>query len=115
MKKRDLFWINKIIWLFGILAVFILISLYNFIQINHLYLDGEKNEINFYKKQIKLAAMPYLSKNDNSGLKEYCENFKNENDISFQIFDANKKLIAGTTFNNNILDPDTHILDRQFS
>ena len=49
MKKRDLFWINKIIWLFGILAVFILISLYNFIQINHLYLDGEKNEINFYK------------------------------------------------------------------
>ena len=71
MKKRDLFWINKIIWLFGILAVFILISLYNFIQINHLYLDGEKNEINFYKKQIKLAAMPYLSKNDNSGLKEY--------------------------------------------
>ena len=48
MKKRDLFWINKIIWLFGILAVFILISLYNFIQINHLYLDGEKNEINFY-------------------------------------------------------------------
>ena len=115
MKKRDLFWINKIIWLFGILAVFILISLYNFIQINHLYLDGEKNEINFYKKQIKLAAMPYLSKNDNSGLKEYCENFKNENDISFQIFDANKKLIAGTTFNNNILDPDTHILDRQLS
>ena len=115
MKKRDLFWINKIIWLFGILAVFILISLYNFIQINHLYLYGEKNEINFYKKQIKLAAMPYLSKNDNSGLKEYCENFKNENDISFQIFDANKKLIAGTTFNNNVLDPDTHILDRQLS
>ena len=115
MKKRDLFWINKIIWLFGILAVFILISLYNFIQINHLYLDGEKNEINFYKKQIKLAAMPYLSKNDNSGLMEYCENFKNENDISFQIFDANKKLIAGTTFNNNVLDPDTHILDRQLS
>ena len=115
MKKRDLFWINKIIWLFGILAIFILISLYNFIQINHLYLDGEENEINFYKKQIKLAATPYLSKNDNSGLMEYCENFKNENFVSFQIFDENKKLIAGTTLNNKKLDPDTHILDRQLN
>ena len=115
MKKRDLFWINKIIWLFGILAVFILISLYNFIQINHLYLDGEKNEINFYKKQIKLAAMPYLSKNDNSGLMEYCENFKNENFVSFQIFDENKKIIAGTTLDDKKLDPATHILDRQLS
>lgn len=115
MKKRDLFWINKIIWLLGILAVFIIISLYNFIQINHLYLDGEKNEINFYKKQIKLAAIPYLSKNDNSGLSEYCENFKNENNVSFQIFDANKKLIAGTAIDNKELDPDTHILDRQLN
>ena len=53
MKKRDLFWVNKIIWLLGILAIFIVISLYNFVQINHLYLDGEKNEINFFKKQIK--------------------------------------------------------------
>lgn len=115
MKKRDLFWINKIIWLFGILAVFIVISLYNFIQINHLYLDGEKNEINFYKKQIKLAAVPYLSKNDNSGLMEYCENFKNENDVFFQIFDENKNLIAGTALDNKELDPDTHILDRQLN
>ena len=115
MKKRDFFWINKIIWLVGILAVFILISLYNFIQINHLYLDGEKNEINFYKKQIRLAAIPYLSKNDTSGLMEYCENFKNENDISFQIFDENKTLIAGTTLDNKELDPDTHILDRHLN
>ena len=115
MKKRDLFWINKIIWLLGILAIFIGISLYNFIQINHLYLDGERNELNFYKKQIKLAAVSYLSKNDNSGLMEYCENFKNENDISFQIFDKNKKLIAGTTLDNKEIDPDTHILDRHLS
>ena len=115
MKKRDLFWVNKIIWLLGILAIFIVISLYNFVQINHLYLDGEKNEINFYKKQIKLAAIPYLSKNDNSGLLEYCENFKNENDVSFQIFDENKNLIAGTALDNKELDPDTHILDRQLS
>ena len=115
MKKRDLFWINKIIWLLGILAIFIVISLYNFVQINHLYLDGEKNEINFYKKQIKLAAMPYLSKNDKLGLVEYCENFKSENDISFQIFDENKNLIAGTALDNNKLDSDTHILDRQLN
>ncbi len=115
MKKRDLFWVNKIIWLFGILAVFILIFIYNFIQINHLYLDGEKNEINFYKKQIKLAAMPYLSKNDNLGLMEYCENFKNENNVSFQIFDENKTLIAGTAFDNKKLDSDTHILDRHLN
>ncbi len=115
MKKRDLFWISKIIWLLGILAIFIGISLYNFIQINHLYLDGEKNELNFYKKQIKLAAMPYLSKNDNSGLMEYCENFKSENDISFQIFDEDKKLIAGTAIDNKELDSDTHIFDRQLS
>ena len=115
MKKRDLFWINKIIWLFGILAVFIVISLYNFVQINHLYLDGEKNEINFYKKQIRLAAKPYLLKNDNSGLMEYCENFKNENDVFFQIFDENKKLIAGTALDNKELDSDTHILDRQLN
>ena len=115
MKKRDLFWINKIIWLLGILAVFIMISLYNFVQINHLYLDGEKNEINFYKKQIKLAAIPFLSKNDKSGLMNYCENFKNENDVSFQIFDENKKLIAGTAIDNKELDPDTHILDRKLN
>lgn len=115
MKKRDIFWINKIIWLLGILAVFILISLYNFIQINHLYLEGEKNEINFYRKQIKLATVPYLSKNDNLGLMEYCENFKNENNVSFQIFDENKKLIAGTTLDNKRLDPGTHILDRKLS
>ncbi len=115
MKKRDLFWINKIFWLTGILVIFIGISLYNFVQINHLYLDGEKNEINFYKKQIRLASTPYLTKNDTQGLQEYCENFENENDVSFQIFDKNKKLIAGTSLDNKELDLDEHILDMQLS
>ena len=94
MKKRDIFWLNRILLILITGLFFVGISLYNIIQFNNSYIKEETDEIDIFRKQIEWVITPFLKNNDIASLKKYTSDFKDNDEFFFQIFDNNKKLIA---------------------
>ncbi len=99
-KKRDVFWIKRIALAFLFIILFIIVSLYNLIQFNATFISSEISELNIFKRQISWAVLPMLKNNDTKSLYKYCQDFKNEKEFSFRVFDRNKKLIIASDNDN---------------
>lgn len=93
MKKRDIYWLTRLLQGLIIVIVFVSISLVNIIQFNNSYMDEEQEEMQVFTRQIEWVVKPYLAKKDYLTVKKYAEDFKDE-DITIRIFDKNKNLIA---------------------
>lgn len=117
MKKRDRFWVNKILLFALIVIIFMGLSLYNIVQFNDSYIKEEHNEINVFKKQIEWVIKPFLKTNDYNSLNKYVKDFETNDDvISFQIFNSDKKLLASTdNKNDEILNNKYKLLESNYS
>ena len=111
MKKREFFWLSKLLLALIIILFFSFIALNNIFQFNTSYMQEEKEELQIYKRQIEWAIIPFLKNKDYKTLQKYCNDFKNE-DITFRIFDNNKKLIATSKLNKtgDMIPEDSKIL-----
>ena len=96
IKRREIFWIKRIILAFIIAILFVFVSFFNLIQFNATFISSEISELNIFKKQISWAILPMLQNGDFKKLNKYCYDFKNEKEFSFRIFDTNKKLIVAS-------------------
>lgn len=116
MKKRDKFWLNKIIWIFTLVVMFIGLSVYNTLQFNKSYILEEKSEIIVFGKQVEWAISPLLKTNDIKTIQKYCNDFSQNQDFKFRIFDENHKLIASTTTDNSakIADNDPRLTKTKY-
>lgn len=114
MKKRDKFWIDRMLWVITIILFSAILSLYNIIQFNNSYMQEEREELEIFRKQIEWVITPYLKDNDIETIKKYCSDFRNE-DIKFRIFDENEKLIASSKSyeNKELLEEHSNILKRR--
>lgn len=114
MKKRDKFWIDRMLWVITIILFSAILSLYNIIQFNNSYMQEEREELEIFRKQIEWVIIPYLKDNDIETIKKYCSDFRNE-DIKFRIFDENEKLIASSKSyeNKELLEEHSNILKRR--
>lgn len=101
MKKRDKFWLNKILWIFTIVFIFLGVSFFNIVQFNNTFISEEKNEIDVFEKQAKWVIVPLIEKNDTKTLQAYFNDFKDEEDFSLRLFDKNKNLIASSSNNTS--------------
>lgn len=116
MKKRDLYWVNKIVIFLLVTLVFGAISIINILQFNASYMLEEQEELQITKRQIVWAIEPILKQNNLKLLQAYCDDFQNE-DVQFRIFDGNKKLIASTNPANKseLLDKNSEILNKNYN
>lgn len=116
MKKRDLYWVNKIVIFLLVTLVFGAISIINILQFNASYMLEEQEELQITKRQIVWAIEPILKQNNLKLLQAYCDDFQNE-DVQFRIFDGNKKLIASTNLDNKseLLDKNSEILNKNYN
>lgn len=116
MKKRDLYWVNKIILFLGITLVFGTISIFNILQFNASFMEEEREELQVFKRQIEWAITPFLEQNNFSKIQQYCNDFKDE-DIEFRIFDENKNLLATSNLHNKspLLDKNSKILNKNYN
>ncbi len=101
MKKRDIFWLNRVLLILITGLFFVGISLYNIVQFNNSYIKEETDEIDIFKKQIEWVITPFLKKKDFKSIQKYTSDFKDNEDFYFQIFDKDKKLIASSLSNTN--------------
>ena len=99
MKKRDLFWLNRILLILFTGLIFIGISIFNIVQFNNTYIQEEKNELEIYGKQVEYTVSSLLRNNNINELKNYAYIFKNNKGFSFRLFDKNKNLIVTTSDN----------------
>ncbi len=99
MKKRDLFWLNRILLILFTGLIFIGISIFNIVQFNNTYIQEEKNELEIYGKQVEYTVSSLLRNNNINELKNYAYIFKNNKEFSFRLFDKNKNLIVTTSDN----------------
>lgn len=115
MKKRDKYWLYRMLVFLAIILFFVGISLYNIVQFNHSYIEEEKDEIEIFAKQIEWAIRPHLENNDINAIKKYCLDFQND-DLAFRIFDDKKHLIAGSKVYDNpqMLSGDSRILHKKY-
>ena len=60
MKKRDLYWVNKISIFLLITLVFGAISLFNIVLFNASYMEEEHEELLVFKRQIEWVITPLL-------------------------------------------------------
>lgn len=97
MKKRDKFWLYRILWVFISVIFFIGVSLYNIIQFNGSFIKDEIKEFDIFKRHIEWTINLILKNNDIETLQKYCNDFKNDKEFSFKIFDENKNLIASSS------------------
>ena len=100
MKKRDKFWLERILWIFAIIIIFIIVSLYNIVQFNSSYIFDETTELDIFRKQIEWAVTPMLKENDLKSLNLYSDSFKFDKEFAFRIFDSENNLL--TSSSNNI-------------
>ena len=96
MKKRDLFWLNRILLIFFVGLTFVLVSIYNIVQFNNTYIQEEKKELEIFTKQIEWVIIPLLKQNDIQSLKKYANDFRNNAEFSFRIFDEDKNEIISS-------------------
>lgn len=96
MKKRDLFWLKRVLIILFAGMVFVWISLHNIAQFNQSYIQEEKHEMEVYKKQIEWVATPLLRKSDLKTLEKYALDFWDDKEFAFKIFDSNKKLLVSS-------------------
>ncbi len=99
MKKRDKYWLTRLLQCLIIVLIFVFISLFNIIQFNHSYMEEEQKELHVFTRQIEWAILPYLKNKDFETIKRYTNDFKDE-DIAIRIFDEDKKLIAASKPDN---------------
>lgn len=99
MKKRDLFWLNRVLIILITGLLFVGISIFNIVQFNNSYIQEEKKELEIFTKQVKWVIIPLLENNDIISLKKYANNFKNNPEFSFRVFDKQKNLIISSTDN----------------
>lgn len=104
MKKRDLFWINRVLIILLIGLIFVGISIYNIIQFNNSYIKEEKNELEIYQKQVEFVVTSLLKNKDIIQLKNYAQIFKDDNEFSFRLFDKNKNLIVSSLNNSKNIE-----------
>ena len=104
MKKRDLFWLNRILLIFFVGLTFVLVSIYNIVQFNNTYILEEKKELELLTKQIEWAIIPLLKQKDIQLLEIYANDFKNNQEFSFSVLDSNKNIII-SSFNNREQKP----------
>ena len=97
MKKRDKFWIHRILWILVAIIIFIGISLYNIIQFNASFIKDEIKEFDIFKRNVEWTINLILKNNDFETLQKYCNDFKNNKEFSIRVFDENKNVIASTT------------------
>ena len=116
MKKRDLYWVNKISIFLLITLVFGAVSLFNIILFNASYMEEEHEELLVFKRQIEWVITPLLEQKKYSKLQKYCDDFKDE-DIEFRIFDSNKKLLATSNSNNisPLLNKNSKIFNKKYN
>ena len=97
MKKRDKFWIYRILWVIVAIIIFIGISLYNIVQFNASFIKDEIKEFDIFKRHVEWTINLILKNNDIETLQKYCNDFKNNKEFSIRVFDENKNVIASTT------------------
>lgn len=97
MKRRDRFWLCRILEISSIFIIYTIISLYNIMQINASFIKDEIKELDVYTNQTKWAITKILQDNDFEELKEYSSSYENYKGFSFKVFDENKNLIVSTT------------------
>lgn len=115
MKKRDLFWLNRVFIILFTGLVFVGISIFNIVQFNNTYIQEEKNELEIYRKQVEFAVSNLINNNDIEQLKKYALIFKDDKEFSFRLFDKNKNLIVATSDNKkNIKTNDIRIGNNKF-
>lgn len=116
MKKRDVFWVNRIVVFFTVTIVFGIISLFNILLFNSSYMEEEHEELSVFKKQIEWVIIPFIEQKNFSKIEQYCEDFKLQ-DIEFRIFDENKNLIASTNPQNTtpLIEKNSEILNKKYS
>ena len=112
MKKRDIFWLNRIILILFLGITFVVLSIYNIVQFNNAYIQEEKKELDTYTKQIKWVAIPLLETQDFESLKRYASDFKGNNDFSFRIFDKNKDIITSSVSDSSDISQNDRRLSR---
>lgn len=116
MKKRDLYWVNKISIFLLITLFFGIISIFNIIQFNASYMAEEQEELQVFKRQIEWAIELIIENRGADTLQEYCNEFLDE-DVEVRIFDENKKLIATSNPENKtpLLSKDSEVLNKGYS
>lgn len=53
MKKRDIYWLTRLLQGLIIVIIFVSISLVNIIQFNNSYMDEEQEEMQVFTRQIE--------------------------------------------------------------
>lgn len=99
MKRRDLFWLNRVLVILVTGLLLVGISIFNIVQFNNSYIQEEKKELEIFTKQVQWVIIPLLKNNDIISLKEYANNFKNNSEFSFRVFDKHKNIIISSTDN----------------
>jgi two-component system phosphate regulon sensor histidine kinase PhoR len=115
LKKRDLFWLNRIFIILFIGLIFVGISIYNIVQFNNSYILEEKNELEIYKKQVEFVISSLIKNNDMEQLTKYALTFRDDKEFSFRLFDKNKNLIVASSDNKkDIKNNDIRIKNKNF-
>lgn len=111
MKKRDKFWIQKILGVLVTVILFIAISFYNIVQFNNSFIKDEIQEFDIFKHHVEWTVSLILKNKDITTLQKYCNDFQNNKEFSVRIFDENKNVIATTTTDtkSKILPNDTRL------
>lgn len=111
MKKRDKFWIHRILGVLAAAILFIAISFYNIIQFNGSFIKDEIHEFDVFKHHVEWTVNLILKYKDIETLQKYCNDFKNNKEFSVRVFDENKNVIAATTtdMKSKILPDDTRL------
>ena len=102
MKKRDLFWLKRVLIILFVGFIFVWISFHNIAQFNQSYIQEEKHEMDVLKKQIEWVAAPLLRKSDIKTLEKYALDFWDDKEFAFKIFDSNKNLLVSSDNKINI-------------
>ncbi len=97
MKKRDKFWLDRILSSAIVVFLFISVSVYNMAKFNASYIADEIDELSIYSKQIEWTITTILKNNDTKILQQYCNDFKDDKEFNFRIFDGNKNLVASSS------------------